>query len=150
MKIYLAGALTRVSDVADRTLFYEQIAGICQQLHFEVYVPHISKRMAPVPVERLAPKDIFEWDIDHIRASDLVIAYVGVTSFGVGIELGFAACLDIPVITICERGTVVSPMVLGHPCLISHIEFGAEEECLQTLADLLQEMHSVKTVSKVA
>jgi len=137
MKVYVAGALSEPTGLAARTRFYERIASICQDLSFEVYVPHLSKKKANLSDASLTPRKIFDWDARHVKSSDVVIAYVGIASLGVGMELGLAACLNLPVITICERGRKVSPMILGHPCLVRHIEYDSEDECSIELGNAL-------------
>ncbi len=140
-KIYVAGALTNIKECVSKRKLYENIANICIQLGFNVYVPHLSKQeLSPKAVKNLTPKQIFEWDTRQVTESDIVIAYVGAVSLGVGIELGYAACLKTPVITLCEKGQQVSPMVLGHTCLVEHIEYETEKDykskLRQTLLDL--------------
>jgi len=144
-KVYIAGALTNVQENANRTKLYEYIANVCNQLGFNVYVPHLSKQLLPPStVKRLTPERIFDWDTQRVTESDIVVAYVGLASLGVGIELGYAALLEIPLITICERGQQVSPMVLGHRCLVRHIEYDTERDIEPKLQEALLDLQNGK------
>jgi hypothetical protein len=65
---------------------------------------------------------------------------VGIPSIGVGIELGLAVEWSIPIISFCEEGIEVSPMLLGHPKLKQHIQYKTEAELLQKLSNTLTEL----------
>ncbi len=139
-KIYVAGALTNVKEYVsvNKKELYENIASICSRLGFDVYVPHLSKQeLSSSIAKNLTPKRIFEWDIQQVTEADIIIAYVGLVSLGVGIELGYAACLKIPVITLCEKGQPISPMILGHSCLVEHIEYRTEKDYERKLQQTL-------------
>lgn len=54
---------------------------------------------------------VFSDSKKHISSSDLIIAEVSVPSTGVGIELGWANMLQIPIMAIHKKGTKVSSSV---------------------------------------
>lgn len=139
--VYVAGALTKNPGVEIETPLYEAIAQVCELFHFKAYVPHLSRSESDSDALDFQPQEIFAWDIDHVSRADLLIASVSSASLGVGIELGHAACLGIPVVTLCRRGVNLSPMVLGHPLLIKHIEFETWEEAQLLLIHFLREYY---------
>lgn len=143
-KVYIAGALTEIDDEDNRKNFYENLGKVCSEANYIPYIPHLSKKaLSSNMIKKLTPKRIFDWDIEKVLESDLVVAYVGYPSMGVGIELGYAACLNIPIITICEKGESISPMILGHKCLVQHIEYSNEIEAFHNLSLLLKEVDTI-------
>lgn len=142
-KVYVAGGMTQATSSVERTLFYKNIARVCQQFGYEVCIPYLTREESTAPSGYFSPSEIYEWDLNQLATSDLVIAYIGVPAIGVGIELGLAACYRIPVITLAEWQTEISPMVLGHPRHFVHIEFETEEECSEALAAALSALRRV-------
>lgn len=57
--------------------------------------------------------DVFERDSACVRECDLFLAICDVTSLGLGIELGIAACIGKPTIAVAHNKTTVSRMVQG-------------------------------------
>lgn len=141
-KCYVAGSLTQNGTNEDLLRLYERVGDVCRTNGFDVYLPHIAKRQAVEKRVQLSPETIFDWDISQLKTSKLVVAFIGTPSLGVGIELGAAAFLGIPIITFCAEGTQVSPMVLGHPFLYEHFFFHGEEDCIQRLTRSLRLLKS--------
>ncbi len=132
MRAYIAGALTGIESSSELLHLYESVADVCVSLGCEVYLPHAVKK--EVENKRVAsPRLIFDWDVANLIASDFVVAFVGIPSIGVGVELGVVASLNIPIIAVSKVGAAISPMVLGHPGLRKHISYRYEEDCLDQL-----------------
>jgi nucleoside 2-deoxyribosyltransferase len=142
-KVYVAGGMTQATNSIDRTLLYRSIARVCRQFGYEVCIPYLIREESASCPGRFSPREIYEWDLNHLATSDLLIAYVGVPAIGVGIELGLAACYRIPVITMAEWHAKVSPMVLGHPRHFVHIDFETEGDCTEALAAELSALRRV-------
>lgn len=117
-KVYISGALTRLDDKKNYRKIYEGIAAVCREFSFEVYVPHIYGD--PITRPEIPPGDVWQKDHQEVSSSDVVIAYVGQPSLGVGAELEIArmACKDI--ILWKFSGEKVSRMALGNPS-VKHI-----------------------------
>jgi 2'-deoxynucleoside 5'-phosphate N-hydrolase len=139
-KVYIAGPLTNCKGFLANRNLCDIIVNVCEQHSFIPYAPHIEKRKRDVARQSANPTMIFKWDYECLKQADLVIAYVGIPSMGVGMELGLAAEWSTTVITFCEEGVEVSPMVLGHPSLICHIQYENEAELVKKLNDTLAEV----------
>ncbi len=97
----------------DHHQFYARIVQIAAQHQVSVYEP--SKYMDPDLHDYIRPEQIYQKNRDIIRTSDLLIAYVGKVSAGVGMEIEIANSFRIPVILLYENDSYnkVSRMVLG-------------------------------------
>lgn len=121
--VYISGALTVMSEAERAVLrrFYTDLGHICKEFGFEVYLPHIYGD--PKLVAHKTPQEIDEIDRLAVTLSFLVIAYVGVPSIGVGIEIEMANHADKPVILLYEKGKSVSRLVRGNAAVCSEIVF---------------------------
>jgi nucleoside 2-deoxyribosyltransferase len=62
----------------------------------------------------LAPRDVYERDVNWIRNCDVLIAEVSVPSHGVGYEIGYALNIGKPVLCIHQKDRRVSKMITGN------------------------------------
>lgn len=136
-KAYISGALTRLDGKKDYRHIYEMIAMICSDNGMEVYLPHIFSD--PVKNPEISPAKVWEQDHRNVSSSDLIIAYVGQPSHGVGAELEIArvACKDI--ILWYFEGEKVSRMVLGNPAVQKTIVAKDENDIYRKLIKYLKE-----------
>ncbi|MFN4954771.1 MAG: XRE family transcriptional regulator, partial [Aphanizomenon sp.] len=81
-KIYVSGALTNVENPIETKALYEKIGLVCEEIGFQAYVPHLHTD--PVNNPDITPREVFDKDKHQVSISDLVIAYLGSLSFGVG------------------------------------------------------------------
>lgn len=97
----------------DHHKFYEEIAKIATENKVSVYEP--SKYMDPGVHDYIRPEQIYQKNRDIIRTSDLLIAYVGIVSAGVAIEIEIANSFRVPVVLLYESSSYnkTSRMVLG-------------------------------------
>lgn len=149
-KIYIAGALseekqkTQLLDFfGDLKKFYEDIGALCENLGFESFIPHL--RHDPVKYPDLPSTEVYEHDIGELREADLLIAYVGLPSLGVGTELQFAKQTGIPIILLYEETKYVSRMARGNPVVIKEIIFSDFNDVLTKLYAFLKEWLSNET-----
>ena len=102
MKIYIAGKLCSKSERE----FLEEIAGLCEGLGFETFLPHRDVGLA----EGMQDVDkIFQGDIiEGFKGVDLVVADLNGLHVGAGTawELGYAYAKGIPAIGIRTDGPV--------------------------------------------
>ncbi|HSW90342.1 MAG TPA: nucleoside 2-deoxyribosyltransferase [Patescibacteria group bacterium] len=101
--------------------FYKRIATISTKHSVSVYEPYAH--MDPNIHDYIRPEQIYQKNRDIIRTSDLLIAYIGILSAGVSIEIEIASSFGVPVILLCEESKVktVSRMILGCRMAQSHI-----------------------------
>jgi hypothetical protein len=118
---YVSGALTALDDAPRTKLFYEVLAEIAQAAGLRAYLPH--RVTDPVAAAHLDPRSVYEIDRAHVTAAAVVIAYAGIPSFGVGIEVELAREHQIPVIVVAERDRPVSRLLLGNPAVVDLVRF---------------------------
>lgn len=108
---YISEPLT---GTGERRIF-EKIAMLCNDLGITPYLPHIFAD--PITSPKIPAKTVWKWDHQEVSSSDVLIAYVGKPSLGVGAELEIArnACRDI--ILWYFKGEKVSRMALGNPAV---------------------------------
>jgi len=112
LRAYVSGALTNLADPAQTRAFYVQIALILRAEGFEPHLPHRSDT-DPIEHPEAAPVDVYVRDVRSIATSDLVVAYLGAPSLGVGGELAIAASLAVPIVAVYPPEPAVSRFALG-------------------------------------
>ncbi len=121
--------------------FYEELGEICKLFGFEVYLPHIYGD--PKFVAHLAPKQIDRIDRLAVTQSYLVVACVGISSTGVGIEIELAYHANKPVILLYEQKKLnerrISRLVRGNPAVVSHIVYESFDDAKVKLDAFLKE-----------
>jgi nucleoside 2-deoxyribosyltransferase len=134
-QVYISGALTGLPDLEATKAFYESIASVCTELGIKAYVPH--RVSDPAKNADLTPAQVYRIDREQVRAADLVIAYVGFPSLGVGMELEIACQQGVPVVLLWEEGSRISRMARGSPAVAEEIRFSSPAQALQALRDWL-------------
>ena len=118
---YVSGALTALDDAPRTKLFYELLAEIVEAANLRAYLPH---RVAdPVAQAHLDPRAVYEIDRAHVTGAVVLIAYAGIPSFGVGIEVELAREHGVPVIVVAERDRPMSRLLLGNPAVVEVVRF---------------------------
>lgn len=135
--IYISGALTGVENPLKLKAFYEAIGALCETMEFQVYVPHL--KTDPINNPDVSARQVFETDKRQVSSSDLVIAYLGCPSFGVGMELAYAEIHNIPLILLYEKDKNISRFPRGIPTVISEIKFSSDEDALARLQKILEQ-----------
>lgn len=137
MRAYISGALMNLEDNRLKR-FYEALGETLRDLGVEPYVPHLQ--IDPQRDPEISPSEVYRRDRDAIAASQLVVAYVGRPSLGVGVEIEIARQLGIPVIALFEREAKVSRMARGSPAIRAEIVFDDPEEALARLRIVVSEI----------
>jgi hypothetical protein len=101
IEIYVSGALTGVKSVDEQKRFYQAIANVCLRHHLTPYLPH--EWTDPLTTTHFSPQQSYERNRTEILRSQLVIAYTGLPSLGVGAEVELANQYKMPVIPLFER-----------------------------------------------
>lgn len=136
-KIYVSGPLTIHRGRRDMRKYYESVAAVCSNFCSNVYVPHLNGT-DPKKSNKEAPSVI--WKINHreVASADLIIAYVGQPSLGVGAELEIARITASDIILWKQKGETVSRMALGNPSVKSLIEAEDDLDLREKLTQALK------------
>jgi nucleoside 2-deoxyribosyltransferase len=135
--LYISGALTGIPNAESVKNFYEAIGLLCQDLNFKVYVPHLNTD--PIRNPDLTPSYVFKTDKTKVIHADLVIAYLGYPSVGVGMELAYAEERAIPIILLYEKDRQISRFPRGIPTVIAEIQFNDYKDALNQLQQFLEQ-----------
>jgi 2'-deoxynucleoside 5'-phosphate N-hydrolase len=139
---YISGALTAIDDAPRTKLFYEVLAEIAQATGLRAYLPH--RVSDPVAAAHLDPRAVYEIDRAHVTSAVVVIAYAGIPSFGVGIEVELAREHGVPVIIVAERDRPISRLLLGNPAVVELVKFVDLDGLRRALTAALETVASVK------
>ena len=137
--VYISGALSDMNDAERARLrtFYEWVAAVCEEHGFGSYLPH--KFSDPVRHRNKSPQEVDRIDRTAVTLSYLVIAYVGVPAFGVGIEIEMAFHANKPVVLLFEKERMeqrrVSRLVRGSPSVWHEIPFTDHEDAIRQLKE---------------
>ncbi|MBW4665215.1 MAG: nucleoside 2-deoxyribosyltransferase [Chroococcus sp. CMT-3BRIN-NPC107] len=137
LNIYISGALTGIEELVEIKAFYEAIGALCKKIEMQAYVPHLNTD--PINHPNVTPRQVFELDKYQVSQSDLVIAYIGFASLGVGMELAYADTNSTPIVLLYEKNKHISRFPRGIPSTISEIQFIDYEDALMQLKIVLEE-----------
>lgn len=137
LNIYISGALTGIENFLEIKTFYEAIGALCQQIELQSYVPHLNTD--PINHPDVTPRQVFELDKHQVSQSDLVIAYIGFASLGVGMELAYADTNSTPIVLLYEKDKHISRFPRGIPTVIAEIQFVDYEDALMQLKIVLEQ-----------
>jgi 2'-deoxynucleoside 5'-phosphate N-hydrolase len=135
MRIYLSGALTGVPNIEELKRFYEAIAELCTSMGHEIYVPHLHSD--PDKHADISARLVYVMDQNQVLESELVLAYVGRPSLGVGQEIEIAKGGGIEVFLLFEKDTRVSRMTRGSPNAVAEVVFSDFDDALVKLREAL-------------
>lgn len=119
---YVSGALTALEEGARMRLFYELLAEVVESVGLRAYLP--QRVTGPVAAADLDPRAVYDIDRAHVTSARVVVAYAGIPSFGVGIEVELAREHAVPVVLVVERDRTVSRLLLGNPAVVEVVRFG--------------------------
>lgn len=111
MLAYISGALLNAAQLDKSRALYERLAAACRAAGWEAYVPH--QHADPVKDAHLSNVDVAERDIENVTAADVLVAYVGEPSLGVGAEVAIALRAGKRVLIVAEAERRVSRFLLG-------------------------------------
>lgn len=140
-KIYISEALTHANE--NIKLVYEKISEICRLVCSDIYVPHINGT-DPIKNPDVAPREVWKKDHRQVASADLIIAYVGLPSLGVGAELEIARITDSDIIIWWYKDDKVSRIALGNPAVVEQIQADNENDLYEKLNGILQSRYEPK------
>lgn len=111
MLAYISGALLNAAELDKSRALYERLAEACRVAGWDAYVPH--QHADPVRDAHLSNVDVAERDIENVTAADVLVAYVGEPSLGVGAEVAIALRAGKRVLIVAEADRRVSRFLLG-------------------------------------
>jgi hypothetical protein len=133
---YIAGALTVSDHTEDIRSVYESIGKLCESLGITPYIPHAGGT-DPVKNPDVTPSFVWKKDVGAIFNADVLIAYVGMPSLGVGAEIELARIAAKDVVLWWVEGEKVSRMARGNPAVVGEIIVRTKEELLVGLRKYL-------------
>src|SRR5204862_5775819 len=140
---YISGALTALEDGTRTKIFDELLAEIALAAHLRPYLPH--RVTDPVTAAHLDPRAVYEIDRAHVTSAAVVVAYAGIPSFGVGIEVELAREYGIPVILVVQRHRTVSSLLLGNPAVVEVVRFADLDGLRRALVSALERVRDLAT-----
>jgi nucleoside 2-deoxyribosyltransferase len=142
MQAYISGALMHASSIEQSRALYERFAAACREAGWEAYVPH--QHADPVRDAHMSNLEVAERDVDHVSASDALVAYVGEPSLGVGAEVAIALRAGKRVFVLAEADRRVSRFLLGlaelHPSQASVLRYETVDAATRWITEQLAVM----------
>ncbi|HEV8228749.1 MAG TPA: hypothetical protein VGQ86_02235 [Candidatus Limnocylindria bacterium] len=138
---YVSGALTALEEGARMRLFYELLAEVVETVGLRAYLPH--RVSDPVAAAHLEPRAVYDIDRAHVTSARVVVAYAGIPSFGVGIEVELAREHGVPVVLVVERDRTVSRLLLGNPAVVDVVRFTDLDGLRRGLAAALERVSAL-------
>ena len=111
VRAYISGALINAARLDDARKLYERLAEACASAGCAAYVPH--QHADPVRDPDLPNAEVARRDLAEVRAADVLVAYVGEPSLGVGAEVAIALAEGKRVLLVAEADRKVSRFLLG-------------------------------------
>jgi nucleoside 2-deoxyribosyltransferase len=129
---YISGALLNAENLDASRALYERLAGACRDAGWEAYVPH--QHADPVRDADMSNLEVATRDLRQVRDADVLIAYVGEPSLGVGAEVAIALAAGKRVLLLAESDRRVSRFLTGlaemHSTQTGICRYGLLEEAL--------------------
>ena len=139
MRIFFAGPLTDLKNPEKTKTFYLKLAEISTDNGFDYF--WAFQHGTDPNIERvISAKEVYKRDSTQLLKSDLMVAYIGEPSPGVGIEVELAHTHNIPVYVLYEKDRWTSRMLRGCPSVRKEIIFTSEKDCLEQFQKLLQDL----------
>lgn len=111
MNIYFACSITGGREF--ESTYQEIVAALTADGH-EIPTSHLAQSEALEKERVLAPRDVYERDVNWIKNCEALIAEVSAPSHGVGYEIGLALQIGKPVLCLHQKGRKVSKMITGN------------------------------------
>ncbi len=112
MKIYFSGS---ISGGREHEAIYQHLVAHLQAQGHNVLSAHVADPIALEHEKDLPPREVFERDVNWVKACEAMIAEVSTPSLGVGYEYGLAVQLGKPVLCVYRSGLRMSKMITGNP-----------------------------------
>lgn len=122
-----------------RIVYQEIVASLLSDGH-EIPTSHLAQAEVMENERLLAPRDVYERDVNWIRNCDLLIAEVSVASHGVGYEIAFALGLGKRVLCLYQSDRRVSKMITGNSDnRIKVVSYSTLDDAIRHARNFIQE-----------
>lgn len=111
VRVYISGALINAARLDEARKLYEKLAAASESAGCVAYVPH--QHADPVRDPHLSNAEVARRDLAEVTAADVLVAYVGEPSLGVGAEVAIALAAGKRVLLLAEADRRVSRFLLG-------------------------------------
>ncbi len=144
MRVFFAGALTNLKDYKKTEAFYLRLADAVKDCGHDYFWAFLNG--TDPNIERThTPQYVYDTDTGSLKTSDLMVAYIGEPSTGVGVEIEYANTHNIPVVILYEKDNWTSRMARGCPSVKKEIVFTSEEDACAQLKEYLINLIKTKT-----
>src|SRR3979411_1071770 len=140
---YVSGALTALEEGARMRLFYELLAEVVESAGLRAYLP--PRGSDPASAAHPQARAVCQIDRAHVTSARVVVAYAGIPSFGVGIEVELAREHSVPVVLVVERERTASRLLLGNPAVVEVVRFADLDGRRRGLAAPLERISATRT-----
>ena len=131
--VFISGALSRVSGKVRLEVFYDMIEQLCISKGFDVFLPYRDANPDRIP--GMTNRKLYLSNMDRLKnKTNLLIAYVGLPSIGVGMEVEAACNLGVDVILLAEAEVALSKPLQGCPAIVATIRFEDFDDAISQLA----------------
>jgi nucleoside 2-deoxyribosyltransferase len=111
LAVYISGALMGASDLQRVRKLYEALASVCERQGCTAYLPH--RNTDPETAASLSTESVVEQDIAKMSEADVILAYLGEPSLGVGAEIAMAVQQGKHILALYESSRKVSRFIKG-------------------------------------
>lgn len=118
MNVYFACSITGGREF--EPVFQAVTAALIADGH-QVPTAHIARSGAVDLEAVVSPAQVYQRDVNWIRACQALVAEVSTPSHGVGYEIAFALGLGKPVLCLYQQDRRVSKMITGNPSPLLHL-----------------------------
>ena len=137
MNVYFACSITGGREF--ESVYQEIVASLLSDGH-EIPTSHLAQAEVMENERLLAPRDVYERDVNWIRNCDLLIAEVSVASHGVGYEIAFALGLGKRVLCLYQSDRKVSKMITGNSDnRIKIVSYSTLDDAIRHARNFIQE-----------
>ena len=135
MNIYFACSITGGRELE---AVYQQMVTALESDGHIIPTSHLAQAEAMQGERALTPQDVYQRDVNWIRACDALIAEVSVPSHGVGYDIGFGLNIGKPVLCLYSEERRFSKMITGNadPALTVR-SYATLDEALLLMHDFL-------------
>jgi len=136
MNIYFACSITGGREF--ESAYQEIVAALLADGH-EIPTSHLAQAEVMENERVLAPRDVYERDVNWIRNCDMLIAEVSVASHGVGYEIAFALGMGKRVLCLYQSNRKISKMISGNSDnRIKVVSYSTLDDAIQQARNFIQ------------
>ena len=136
--VLISGTFTKI-DSKSREL-YENIISLIDKEKYYIYSPLDTMRYNGSDVE------IYERAMSLLFVTNIMIAEVSNASTDQGMEIQEANRLGIPVLAIAKKGSNISSLIKGNPCIKNIVYYENIKDINNIIIDFINEYQNNRTI----